>query len=48
MEVKTRKEKSMRYIHDSFMQEYKQASEMEKVYVKKFPNLIIEDNITYL
>lgn len=33
---------------DEFMQKYKQTSEMEKVLVKKYPNLVIERNVTYL
>lgn len=44
----TQKEMQHRLTGDKFMQEYKQASEMEKVLVKRIPNLTIESHITYL
>lgn len=44
----TQKERKCRLTGDMFMQEYKQESEMEKVFVKKYPNLTIENYITYL
>lgn len=43
----SQKERERRF-GDDFMQEYKKASKMEKMLVKRVPNLTIESHITYL